>query len=394
MSLRKLIRHLCIIGVLLPNVTLAVGLGVITNYSHLNQTINAQISIIALGDIPLDSVRAELATPALFKHIGLPYSSELNKLRFDLLRAQDGTPYIHVYSRQVIIEPNISFLLQLAWPGGQVMRQYTVLLSPDTPAAANKAKRKALKPLSTSLPKSKTTHGKLAKQYGPIKSDDRLWAIATHNKPDPSVSIPQTAAAIFLLNSYAFQHNSPSQLRQGVMLQLPSLNVVQRIPHTIAKQILQQHAVDVTKLQKQYHIKPVTSATMQHKAARSAKKPANVRQPKNTHNSKPISSKQHTTAVSKSSTSTTKSNTTTTVKQDLTKAQKENKQLVTQLATLQRQHDMLVLANQQQVKRIVSLEAKITALQAANQLPKKTAKPEKQAIINQPALLQIQQANH
>lgn len=377
--LRKLLQFVYIIGLLLPNLALAIGLGVMTTHSHLNQNLNAQIPIIGLGDVPLDGLQAQLATPDLFEHVKMPYDGELSKLRFEILRAQNGTPYVHVYSRQTITKPDLNFLLQLTWPGGHMMRQYTVLLDPDT-YTLTKLKKAPLKPMATHVPTMTTVtnqkHKKVT-QYGPTKADDRLWAIASHARPDPSVSIPQTAIAIFLLNSSAFSHNSPAQLRQGIMLQLPSLGIIQRVPHAVAQHMLQQKtAVNVAKLQKDYNIQPATgTSTKDIQPTKTTKKKLN--QPQTKPQTKPTKTSSSKTTIKPVTNASAPKATSTSneqplfasMRQALSVSEEKNQALEKQISTLKRQQAMLTLANQQQVKRIALLQQQLDAKQTTASKP-------------------------
>lgn len=373
MRINRIQRYIIIMFCLwLPCNVLALGLGSMKTKSYLNQNLEAQIALIGLGDTALNSINAQLASPELFERTGVDYGPELSKLRFSVMRTDAGEPYVRVYSSQPIIHPSLMFLLQLTWPGGQLMRQYQAVLTPyvysseksaSTPTAVNSAETN--------------------KQYGLTKKEDNLWSVSTRTRPDKSISIPQMAIAIFLLNPEAFSDQSPQQLRQGVNLRLPTAAMAKQIPADAAKTLLEQHTLDPQALQKRYAFKtshssphPLLNNPVSAKPVETTK--YNVEPNKANHSqSNPSEILAHLTAAAPLKTELKLA------KEALSASESKNQALQAQLANLQRQQSIVELANKEQLDRIKVLEEKLSAHE---NLPAETKvlAPAKETVLSQP----------
>ena len=71
-------------------------------------------------------------------------------------------------------------------------------------------------------------------QYGPTTSKDTFWSIAQKVRPDASVSIYQVMAALYDANPHAFNSASYNSLERGMILLIPSKDVMQSIPNRLA----------------------------------------------------------------------------------------------------------------------------------------------------------------
>jgi pilus assembly protein FimV len=138
-KLRVLISAL----LLTPAAALGLGLGEIRLGSSLNEPLSAEIDLVAATPEELAALEANLASPEVFARYGLDRPAFLGSLEFTVGRGQDGRSVLLVRSRDVISEPFVSFLIDVNWPRGRLLREYTVLLDPpamlaaeETPAAA------------------------------------------------------------------------------------------------------------------------------------------------------------------------------------------------------------------------------------------------------------------
>lgn len=62
-----------------------------------------------------------------------------------------------------------------------------------------------------------------AARYGPVKSNETLWDIASRYRPDRSVSVGQMMEAFRTKNPHAFVPGHPGLLKRGVYLEIPAL---------------------------------------------------------------------------------------------------------------------------------------------------------------------------
>ncbi|MCL2915378.1 hypothetical protein L2725_16615 [Shewanella corallii] len=77
-------------------------------------------------------------------------------------------------------------------------------------------------------------------QYGPTTTSDTFWSIAQKTRPDNSVTVYQMMAAIFEANPHAFASDNYNSLEKGMILAIPSKEVIKAIPSSLAKSRAEQ----------------------------------------------------------------------------------------------------------------------------------------------------------
>ncbi|MFK7816978.1 MAG: FimV/HubP family polar landmark protein [Gammaproteobacteria bacterium] len=129
---RKSSVHILLISLLLflPGQLLSLGLGEIEVDSALNQPLNAQINLISARADELEEMRVELAPANVFDRVGVPRPYFLTQLKFTPVSLPGGGTAIRVTSKDPVREPFLTFLVEVTWPKGRLLREYTVLLDP------------------------------------------------------------------------------------------------------------------------------------------------------------------------------------------------------------------------------------------------------------------------
>ena len=112
----------------------ALGLGEITLHSALNQPFEAEIELLEVGDLGAQDLRVGLAPAEVFSRSGVERFYFLNDLRFTPL-LQGSRSVIRVVSNRPVREPYLNFIVEVARPNGQLLREYTVLLDPPGSSA-------------------------------------------------------------------------------------------------------------------------------------------------------------------------------------------------------------------------------------------------------------------
>jgi pilus assembly protein FimV len=77
-----------------------------------------------------------LATREQFARTGLDRPFVLSKLKFALVPDASGGGHIQITTKESISEPFLNFLVEVDWPQGTVVREYTLLLDPPVYGAA------------------------------------------------------------------------------------------------------------------------------------------------------------------------------------------------------------------------------------------------------------------
>src|SRR5579859_2196166 len=130
MSRATLMACLLSSGFLGPSLSWALGLGEIHLNSALNEPMNAEIDLIAASPDELTALRATLASREAFTRYGIDKPPFLSTVTFKVGKAKDGRDVLLVRSTDSIPEPFVTFLVEVNWARGRLMREYTVLLDP------------------------------------------------------------------------------------------------------------------------------------------------------------------------------------------------------------------------------------------------------------------------
>ena len=201
----------------------ALGLGDINLHSALNQPLDAEIELLQVGDLEDQDIKVRLASDEEFRRIGVDRFYFLNDLRFTpVLRG--GRGLIRVQSSKPVREPYLNFIVEVARPGGNLLREYTVLIDPPgssfhTPQAAplpapvaNTWQRGPDRPLPPAVN---------GERYQ-VQRGDSLWTIAGRLQGNESAGSREALMGdILALNPQAFTNGDPGRLLAGAQLLLP-----------------------------------------------------------------------------------------------------------------------------------------------------------------------------
>lgn len=113
----------------LPGLAFGIGFGEIKLNSYLNEPLDAEIELLGTESYDADRLMVSLASAQEFKRAGLDRPFFLSQLRFAVDRSNKRT-IIKIASKDPIKQPYLDFLIDLTWPGGRLVRGYTVLLDP------------------------------------------------------------------------------------------------------------------------------------------------------------------------------------------------------------------------------------------------------------------------
>jgi pilus assembly protein FimV len=231
---------------MLPALSLALGLGDIDVKSKLNEPLRAEIRLLYGDAEEIAATTVELASPEDFDRVGLDSSSLAFQLEFQIERGESGDFVVLVSSDMPISEPFLDFLIEVNWANGRLLREYVVLLDPPViaPAAGPQvtpvSELPRLEPTPTpstsddeppavvdstpaiSEPSSSTSYPSGDNTYGPVVSGDTLWEIARDWRPSGDISINQMMILMYQMNPDAFYQDNISALKRGAVLRLPS----------------------------------------------------------------------------------------------------------------------------------------------------------------------------
>ena len=235
------------------------GLGKLELNSALNQPFNAEIDLVDTAGLEPEEIVPALAPLEDFNRYGVEFTYVLSDLRFKVRRHDLGGLYLEVVSTNPIREPFFNFIVEVRWPNGKLLSEYTVLLDPPIlgeegiasiqPAeaatttqkiAGSERQRRETLESATSPPMMQGEV--LGDDYGAAGPGDTLWSIALKVRPNELVTIQQTMLALQRLNPDAFINNNINLLKAGHVLRIPSFSEIgEETPSDAVSQVRIQH---------------------------------------------------------------------------------------------------------------------------------------------------------
>lgn len=239
---RKLVLAIAAASALTSGMAQALGLGEVTLKSSLNQPLVAEIELLEVRDLASNELIPALASPEEFTKAGVDRQYFLTDLKFTPVLKPNGKSVIRVTSSKPVREPYLNFLVEVLWPNGRLLREYTVLLDPPlyapstAPAVAPQLPVAAPRAPVVAAPRPAAPAAPVAprqpapapapvaasplndKEYKTTGSDT-LWEIAQRARAGGSVH--QAMLAIQDLNPDAFVGGNINRLKSGQVLRLP-----------------------------------------------------------------------------------------------------------------------------------------------------------------------------
>lgn len=259
---RNLVLAIAAATALTTEMAHALGLGEVTLQSSLNQPLIAEIELLDAKNLAPGEVIPVLASLEEFNRAGIDRQYFLTDLKFTPVLRPNGKSVIQVSSSKPVREPYLNFLVEVLWPNGRLLREYTLLLdpplySPETAAAAApqlpiSAPARAVEPVRTAPPRpaaapaapatgvSVASPAQSGSEYK-VSARDTLWDIAERNRRNGTVH--QTMLAIQDLNPDAFIGGNINRMKSGQVLRLPDAEQISRRSQAEAiTQVAEQNA--------------------------------------------------------------------------------------------------------------------------------------------------------
>ena len=229
---RKLALSLAVASAIAAGQANALGLGEIRVNSALNEPLDADIRLVQVRDLSAQQILPRMADIDEFSLAGLTKSRFLSDVKFQVKVAPDGSGSIHVTSSVPVQEPFLSFLMEVNWPQGRLVREYTLLLDPpvfdpapvttaiNAPAAVTPsatAPQAAAAPAQRSNIQTNVGGGEIF-----VNNNDTLYVLAKNNRPASDISIEQMMVAMQRKNPELFPTSNINVMRAGKVMKLPT----------------------------------------------------------------------------------------------------------------------------------------------------------------------------
>lgn len=182
--------------------------------SKQGEALRVEIDISEITMAEQIDFQASLASPDVYKaaKIDAPSSNGVPlDIQVQLLRRDNGRPYLKVTSKQVIHGNAIDLLIDLHWATGRVLRDLSLSLDD------NKQKTKAFTPPKVSANSSPQT----GQQQIHVERGDTASELIQEKTPD-GVSLEQMLVALLRSNPDAFVESNVNRMKAGALLTLPT----------------------------------------------------------------------------------------------------------------------------------------------------------------------------
>lgn len=249
---KPLVVSLMLAGLIAATDVGALGLGRLNVTTALGQPLVAEVDLtVAPGD-DVDSIRANVASPAVYRAANVEYQGVLQTVRVQVLKRPNGQPYLRLASNQSVNDPYLDILLEVNSSTGRLVREYVFLLDPPGAALAqaiepSQPARPAMPaqgapapsatppraPASGATPAAPRAAASEGGSSYTVKSGDTLSGIAGRNA-QAGASLEQLMIAIQRSNPDAFIGGNINRLRSGAALSIPSAADAQAIPQNNA----------------------------------------------------------------------------------------------------------------------------------------------------------------
>ena len=234
-----------------PRPAPALELGAPETRSALHEPLDARIPLHGVGSGDLEGLKVSLGSPAQFELAGMARPAHLNLLEFIVVDQGDGAGFIQIRTDEPVIEPSLTFLVDVDWPRGRTVRGYKLRLASaggsatgalrNRPASQQAERRPATGASSASTPASPSASSR--GDYGPVRASETLWSIAARLRPDNTVSVQRMMLAILEANPEAFVIRNVNALRAGATLRIPTRDEIGRgDPKAAVAEVQRQHS--------------------------------------------------------------------------------------------------------------------------------------------------------
>ncbi len=292
--MRKLTLSLAVLAALMPGRGYPLGLGEIELNSALNQELDAEIEVLSAEPEVAEQLIIKLASRDAFARAGIDRPFLLQQLKFKVI-TKGNKPYVMVYTQKPIREPFLSFLMEVDWPEGHLLREYTILLDPPVYSGTAQASAPSVPPAAmesgrpfagtdeqmmeqmdadyapeTGRPATSAYAAPSTKQSGQavaapvqgggqrmtyrampqynqmadeyrVQQNDTLWSLANRMRPDQSVSVEQMMLALVRENPEAFIEENIHGIKRGYILRVPNRNAATSVDRQAAIAQVREH---------------------------------------------------------------------------------------------------------------------------------------------------------
>ena len=211
--------------------------------SKQGEALRAEIDISEITLTEQVEFQASLASQEIYKaaKIELPTNNGSPvDIQVQLLRRDNGKPYLKVTSKQPLSGNSLDLLIDLRWATGRLLRDFNLSLDEVN---GNKKASPALMPSATSNTLGATASSSSGAGQITVKRGDTASELTASKTPD-SVSLEQMLVALLRNNPDAFVDSNVNRMKAGALLTLPTEQDAKAISRDEARREIQVQTKD------------------------------------------------------------------------------------------------------------------------------------------------------
>ena len=126
---RPLVRGLVLLLAMLgATAAQALTIGDIKLHSKIGEPLRATVALGNVGDLSGDQLLVGRASEDVYRAYGVDRASYNSPLRFELVVDAKGNASVNVTTPAPVNEPFVDMVMEVRWPAGRSVRQFTLLL--------------------------------------------------------------------------------------------------------------------------------------------------------------------------------------------------------------------------------------------------------------------------
>ena len=262
--MRALAVCLSCVGILAPPAACALDLGVLEARSALYEPLDARIALHDVQAVDTGEIEVTLGSRSQFEIAGVARPFHLTRIEFSVVGQDDGHAYIQLRTQDPVIQPSLTFLINVDWPRGHAIRGYNLNLTPAARGVTGASAARRTAPETEGEPEARpaapepspsasgTADAAMPEApppapdgaaddaaardppppaparaadggaYGPVHPHDTLWVLALRFRPDASISVQRMMLAFVEANPRTFELENVNGLNAGVILRIPT----------------------------------------------------------------------------------------------------------------------------------------------------------------------------
>ncbi len=203
--------------------------------SKQGEALRAEIDIRDISASEQVDLQASLASQEFYQaaKIDWPTSSGAPlEIQVELLRRDNGRPFLKVTSKQPVQGQSIDLLIDLRWATGRLLRDFSVSLDD------NKTAKNIAPPVSLASAAKSPDGSQISVQRGDTASE------LVVGKTAPGVSLEQMLVALLRNNPDAFVESNVNRMKAGALLTLPTEQEARAVSREDARREIQIQTKD------------------------------------------------------------------------------------------------------------------------------------------------------